>query len=59
MCKLALIISGVIIFGPMEEKAATSGAGLVPTTVIVGMILAIGFLKIEKALEPKFPNQSF
>jgi len=36
VCKLALIISGVIIFGPMEEKAAASGAGLVPTTVIVG-----------------------
>jgi len=29
-------MSGVIIFGPMEEKIATSGAGLVPTTVIVG-----------------------
>jgi len=36
MCKLALIISGVTTFGPMEEKAAASGAGLVPTTVIVG-----------------------
>jgi hypothetical protein len=53
MRKLALIISGVIIFGPIEEKAAASGAGLVPTTVTVGYILAIGFLKIEKALATK------
>jgi len=36
LSKLALIMSGVIIFGPIEEKAAICGAGLVPTTVIVG-----------------------
>ena len=39
--KTALTISGVIIFGPAEEKTATSGAGLVFRTVVVGQILAM------------------
>lgn len=32
------------MFGPMEENPATAGAGLVFRTVIVGYILATGFL---------------
>lgn len=41
---LTLIMSGLIIFGPAEEKAATSGAGLVCRIVVVLEILAVGFL---------------
>lgn len=37
-------MSGVIIFGPIEENAAISGAGSVFSTVTVGDILATGFL---------------
>ena len=43
------IISGVIIFGPMEENTATSGAGLVFRTVVVGKILPTGFLQQQKS----------
>ena len=42
---LTLIMSGVIIFGPEEEKDATSGAGFVCRTVFVREILATGFLQ--------------
>ena len=42
--KLTLIMSVVIIFGPMEENTTISGAGLMFRTVIVGVILPTGFL---------------
>lgn len=48
LIKLTLIMSGVIIFGPIEENTAIFGAGLVFRTVIVGEILAIGFLQHQK-----------
>ncbi len=41
-------MSGVMIFGPMEENTATSGAGLAFRTVIVGKILPTGFLQWQK-----------
>lgn len=41
-------MSGLIIFGPAEEKAATSGAGLVCRIVSVLEILAVGFLLENK-----------
>lgn len=37
-------MSGVMIFGPMDENTAISGAGLVFRNVIVGEIIATGFL---------------
>lgn len=40
-----LIISGVIMFGPMEENTAILGAGLVFRIVTVEEILPTGFLK--------------
>lgn len=33
---ITLMMSGVIIFGPIEENPAIAGAGLVFKTVIVG-----------------------
>lgn len=42
--KPTLIMSGVIIFGPIEENAAICGAGLVLRIVRVGEIFAVGFL---------------
>lgn len=45
MLELALMMSGVIIFGPMEENTAIFGAGLVFKTANVCEILATGYLK--------------
>lgn len=39
-----LRISGLIMFGPMEENTAILGAGLIFRTVIVVEIVATGFL---------------
>lgn len=38
-------MSGVRMLGPLEENTATFGAGLVLEIVIVGDILATGFLQ--------------
>lgn len=45
-------MSGVKVFGPLEENSAISGAGLVKRTVIVWEILAIGFLQMIVKLKP-------
>ncbi|KAJ0948693.1 hypothetical protein HanRHA438_Chr01g0030101 [Helianthus annuus] len=42
-----LMMSGVITFGPLEEKTAIAGAGLIPTFVTVREILAVGFLELR------------
>lgn len=39
-----LRISGVMVFGPLEENAAMNGAGFVPSTVFGEVIYPFGFL---------------
>lgn len=41
---LTLMMSGVIRLGPLEEKTATLGAGVVFITVKALLILAVGYL---------------
>lgn len=43
--KLTLRISGVMEFGPLDEKAAITGAGLTPITALGGVIRPCGLLK--------------
>lgn len=39
-----LRISGVTVFGPLEEKAAMNGAGFVPTTALGAVMNPTGSL---------------
>lgn len=46
-------ISGVTMFGPLEEKDAMNGAGLVPSFALGGVIYATGLLLYHMPKEIK------
>jgi hypothetical protein len=42
---------GVMELGPLEEKCATVGAGVLPTTVLLGEMCTVAFLFASPQLE--------